>query len=142
MTGQKAAAVAHQRLGQTCHAYEGMAGNIHGLQESAAGAVQQKAAHFVLRRAGQGVNDEVQFAPLLADAFEQRLEFAGPGHVQRQSQTGLHLFCQWLDMHPGLVVKPGECQFRAHFVQRLGAAPGDRMLVGDAHHQTALAGQR
>ncbi|ESA24819.1 hypothetical protein L912_3988 [Escherichia coli SCD1] len=44
-------------------------------------------------------------------------------------------------MGPGLVVQPGYRQFRAEFVQRFGAAPGDRLWVGDAHYQASFASQ-
>ena len=46
---------------------------------------------------------------------------------------------QRLDIFLGLVVEIGDGELRAERAESLGAAPGDRVLVGDADDQTFLA---
>ena len=48
---------------------------------------------------------------------------------------------QRLDIGPGLVVEVGDGQLGAEFVEGLGAAVGDRAVVGDADDQGLAAGE-
>ena len=66
------------------------------------------------------------------DLGEQRLELALPTQVERCHQLGLELPGQRLDVRLGLLVEVGDRQLRAQPAERLGAAPGDRLVVGDA----------
>ena len=88
------------------------------------------------------MDDEIDGAPLPFDLREQRLELARHGHVERRHDGRLHLLRQRLHVRPGLLIEPGHGQFGAGRAQRAGAAPGDALRIGDAHHQPPLALQR
>ena len=59
----------------------------------------------------------------------------GCDDVERHEDGRLQLACERLDVALGLLVEVGDGQVRAELVKRLGAAVGDRMLVGDAADQ-------
>jgi hypothetical protein len=87
------------------------------------------------------VHDEVEPAPVLADALEHRLHLAGRAHVERHHDRRLELTGERLDEFLGLVVEIGHRQLRPERPKRLGAAPCDRMLIGDADDEASLAFQ-
>ena len=69
------------------------------------------------------------------DLGEQRLELAVLAQIERCHQLRLELPGQRLDVRLGLLVEVGDRQLRTQPAERLGAAPGDRLVVGDAGDQ-------
>ena len=129
------AAVLHQRRRQPGHAHERMAGDVHRLGEARGRAVEEAALQVFLRREGDRVHQDVEPAPLLVDRLEHRLELARRRDVERQEQRRLQLARQRLDVRPGLLVEVGDREVGAELAERLGAAVGDRAVVGDADDQ-------
>ena len=93
----------------------------------------------VLRRKGDGVHDEIELAPVLGDALEHRLHLAGRVHVERHDDRRFELARERLDVFLRLVVEIGHGDLGAERPERLGAAPGDRIFVGDADDEALLA---
>jgi hypothetical protein len=93
----------------------------------------------VLGRERDRVQREVHTAPALADRLKHRLHLALDLHVQRQEDRRLEILGERLDVRFCLIVQIGDRQLGAERAERPGAAPGDRVLVGDADHQALLA---
>ena len=85
------------------------------------------------------MDQEIERAPLLADALEHRLHLALDADVERHDDRRLELARQRLDEFLGLVVQIGDRELGAERAERLGAAPGDGLIVGDADDQPSLA---
>jgi hypothetical protein len=85
------------------------------------------------------VHGEIEPAPVLGDALEHRLHLAGRAHVERHHDRGFQLAGKRLDVFLRLVVEIGHRQLGPERPKRLGAAPGDRLVVGDADDETFLA---
>src|SRR5580704_10556641 len=139
--GEHRAAVGHQRRREPGHADKGMAGNVHRLGEALGRAVEQAAAQVLERGEGDRMDQDVELAPAPADLVEHCLELARHGNVQRSGDGGLQRARQRLDMGARLVVQPGDGEIGADGAERLGAAIGDRLVVGDADHQRLAASQ-
>ena len=61
------------------------------------------------------------------------------GDIKRQANPRLEFLRKRLDMRPRLVVDIGDRQFCPERAKGLGAAPGDRLLVGDADDEALFA---
>ena len=85
------------------------------------------------------VDDEIELAPFLGDAFKHGFHLTGRADVERHHDRGFELVRQRLDIFLRLVVQIGDGQLRSQRAERLGAAPGDRLVIGDADDETFLA---
>ena len=112
------------------------------VEKAVARHIDDAALQRVLGRKGDRVHDEIELAPVLADAFEHRLHLAGRVHVERHEDRRFELAGQRLDVFLRLVVEIGDRELRAERPERLGATPGDRVIVGDADDQSLLAFQQ
>ena len=106
--------------------------------EALARHVDHAAAERVLGREGDRVDEEVELAPVLGDALEDRLELAVGHHVHRHEDRRLDLAGERLDVRLRLLVEIGDRELGAERAEGAGAAPGDRAVVGDADDE-ALA---
>ena len=129
----------HQRLRQMRHANEGPAGDVHGGEEALPRHVDDPALQRLLGREGDGVNDEIEAAPFLGDALKNRLQLTRSAHIERHHDRRFELARQRLDIFLCLVIEIGDREFRPERPKGLGAAPGDRLIIGDADDQTPLA---
>src|SRR5260370_37276026 len=118
-----------------------MARDVHRLGEPLGRAIQQPALEIRLRREGERVNKDVETAPLFGDLLEYRFELPGYGDVERQEYRRLETGRQRLYIGPCFVVEISDRDLGADRAERLGAAIGNRMLVGDADDERAAAGQ-
>src|SRR5208337_1709178 len=66
--GEEASALAHERLGQTGHTDEGMAGDVHRQRKASLRAIRNPAVQILLRRIGDRMEQEIEASPLIADA--------------------------------------------------------------------------
>ena len=82
---------------------------------------------------------DIELAPFLLDRVEDRFQLAFRLEVQRHEDLGTDLLGQRLDVRLGLVVEIGDGEVRAEGAESLGAAPGDRLIVGDSGNQRLLA---
>ncbi len=97
------------------------------------------ALQLVLVGEADGVDQEVHRAPLLLDLGEHRIDRGDVLDVAGQDDLAADRFGERLDPPAERLALIGEGKLGAVRGQRLGDAPGDRMIVGDAHHQAALA---
>jgi len=139
---EQRSAVDHQRLGEMRHADEGPARHIERARETVAPDVDDPAAQRLLGREGDRVDEGVEPAPVLPDPLENGLHLAGLAHVQRHEDRCFELLRQRRDEFLRLLVEIGHRHVGAERPQPLGAAPGDRILVGDADHQRLAAFER
>jgi hypothetical protein len=84
------------------------------------------------------MDENVEAAPNLLDLLEQGILVLVLGHVEPHDDRGVDAFGQGAHVRFGLLVEIGDRQFRAGPVKRLGHAPGDRLIVGDADDERAL----
>ena len=102
----------------------------------------ERALQVLLEREGDRVQGDVEPAPGLGDAIEHRLELTLFADITRDNDGRPEIACEGLHVGLRLLVQVGDGQFRPEGAEHLGAAVGDRMLVGDAEHQGALAEKR
>src|SRR3974390_3340163 len=85
------------------------------------------------------MKDEIERTPLLADRVESGFELSILQHVERQEQRRFEFARERFDEALRLVVEIGDGEFCAEPPERLGAPPGDRLVVGDSYDQALLA---
>ena len=142
MRVSSAAAVRHQLGGHPRHLGEREAGDHHGAGEILPRGVGVAALQLRLVGEGDGVHDEVEAAPGHAQRIENRLQRCAVLHVAGIEQRGAERGGERLHAPAEMLALIGEGELRALRGERLGDAPGDRMIVGDAHDQAALAGHQ
>src|SRR5262249_27488240 len=96
-------------------------------------------AEGMLGRKRDRVNDDVELTPLLGDPLEHGLHLAGLVDVERHEDLRLELLGERRDELLGLLVEIGDRDVGAERPQPPGAAPGDRLIVGDADHEGLAA---
>ena len=132
-------AVGHQGLRQARDGGEGVAGDLHGLREVGAAGIQVAALQFLLVGVGDRMDHEIELAPNLPEPLEHRLQRAFRANVALHQFADAELFGQGCDALEEGVPLVGQSQFRAFCVNGLRNTPSDRMIVGNAHDQAALA---
>ena len=75
----------------------------------------------------------------LAISLENRLHLAGCAHVERHQDRRFEFARQRFDVFLGFVVEIGDRELRAQRAKRLGAAPGDGLVIGNADDEASLA---
>src|SRR5476651_292484 len=137
---QQAAAGLHQRHGALGDGGEGVAAHVHGELEIVGRGVEVFALELVLVGEGDGMDQEVEAAPLLLDLGEGGIDAGSIGDVARQDQLAADLLGQ--RPHPFLqrFTLKGEGELGAMFVARFGDSPGDRAMIGHAHDQAFFPG--
>ena len=71
--------------------------------------------------------------------LEDRFQLAFDLKVEWHENRGFELLGQRLDIGPCLVIEIGDGKVRAEGTKSLGAAIGDRLIVGDARDESLLA---
>src|SRR5579871_2010325 len=89
----------------------------------------------LLWRKGDGMKQEIELSPFLLDALEHLFGLTLDTDIERHEDRRLEILRQRLDIFPGAVVQIGDRQLGSERAKRLGAAPGDRLIVGDADNQ-------
>ena len=133
------AARRHQRGRALGDLGEREAGDQHRAHEVLARGVGVAALELVLVGEGDGMDQEIERAPLLADGRERGVDRCGLLDVARQHQRGADRLGERLDAASERLALVGEGERRAMGGKRPGDAPGDRVVVGDPHDQPALA---
>lgn len=106
------------------------------------GRIDDPAAQGVGRRKRDRVNNIVEPSPLLCDALEDGFHLSRNAHVERHQDRRLELASERLDIFPGLVIEIRNRDLGAQRAKSLGAAPRDRLLVGNADDESLLAFQQ
>ena len=116
-----------------------MARDVHGEQKSLERGVHDPSVQILAWRKGDGMEEEVQPAPVFFDAFEYGLELAFLQHIEGHEDRSVDLRRERLHVGLCLIVEIGHGKFCAKESKRLGAAVGDRLIVGDPGYQPPLA---
>ena len=85
------------------------------------------------------MKQEVELAPLLLDPLEHLFGLAFDHDVEWHEDRRFQRLGQRLDVFLGLFVQIGDGKVGAQRAKRLGAAPRDGLIVGDADDQSLLA---
>src|SRR5262245_36903061 len=96
----------------------------------------------VLRLKFDRIQQEVELAPLLPDVLEHLLHLPFDGDIEWQEDRSLQILGERLDMLLRLLVQIGDRQLSAQRAKSLGAAPGNRLVVGDADDQSLASLER
>jgi len=75
-----------------------MAGNVHRLGEPFRRAVEQPALQILLGSEGDGMDQDVEPAPLFRNGLEQRFELAGLADIERHEDRRFQRFRHGLDV--------------------------------------------
>ena len=84
---------------------------------------------------------EVELAPFLGDVLEYPLRLALDHDVERHEDRRLQRLGKRIDVLFGLFVEIGDGDIGTERTKRLGAAPGDRLIVGNADNESLFAFQ-
>ncbi len=85
------------------------------------------------------MNEEIDRAPLLLHLGEHGIDRRDVFDIARHQEIRTRRFRQRLDALEQRIALIGESEFSAVVRQRLGDTPRNRMIVGDAHDEPALA---
>ena len=102
-------------------------------------AVQETTGDGFARGESDGVHQNVEAVPLLAELLETRGDLRIVGHVQRQHDVAAVFGGRFFDTRFQTIVLVGEGQFRAFPVHGFGDTRGDGTVAGDAGDECALA---
>ena len=107
--------------------------------EVLAACIRIAALQLVLVGEGDGMHQKVDRAPLLAQGLEHAIHRGNVFDIA--GQHGFRADAVRQRGHPLVqaLALIGKGQFGALIGQRLGNAPGNRMVVGDTHYKSALA---
>ena len=133
------AAVVHQRGRMLCDLGEGEARNDHGAHKVLARGVGVEALEFVLVGEADGMDQEVDAAPLFPERLKGSSNRGAVLDVARHQDLGADLFGQRLDAAAEGLALVGEGEFGAVFGELLRDAPGNGVVIRDAHDEPALA---
>ena len=89
----------------------------------------------ILRRERDRVDEKIELSPFLANSIKYRLRLPGNADIQRHEDRRFELARERLHMFLCLFIEIGDGEVGSQGAERLGAAPGDRLLVGDADDQ-------
>ena len=110
--------------------------------ESVARGVDEVVLQIFARREGDGVDERVEPAELLADFAEHAVDLGVVGDVARQDERVRHGRAELFDVLLQPLALIGEGQPHPLARQRLRDGPGDGALVGDAENDSGLPFQQ
>src|SRR5215212_1163320 len=99
------------------------------------------AMQILERGEGDRVEEDIEPAPLLLDCSEHGLQLTLGANVERQQDWRFQLAGKRLDIGLGPGVEVGHRKIGTEAAKGLGAAPGDRALVGNAGDQAFAASE-
>src|SRR5262249_50340315 len=85
------------------------------------------------------MHKKVELAPDFADFLENSLRLAGDANVERHHNRSFESLRERIDKFFGFVVQIAHGELSPQGTKCLGAAPGDRLIVGNADHESLLA---
>ena len=87
-------------------------------------------------------NDEIDIADFLFQVVEHLVDGAFIHDITGQQNLGIQFRGEWLDPALEGIALIGKGKLGPGTMQGLGDAPGDGAIIGNAHDQTAFAGQK
>ena len=136
---EQRSALAHQRFGQMRHANESPAGHIHRRGKAIPWYINHTAPKRVLWRKGNGMDNKVEFAPHVANSFEDLLHLPRRVDVEWHENRGFKSTRERLDKFLGFIVEVRDGNFSSECPKSFGASPGDGAFVGDTDNEALLA---
>lgn len=133
------AAIGQKLLGALRDGRQRVTADQHGLGEIVGGSVEIAAVELILVGEGDGMDHEIDLAPFLPQHLEGRIDSGGIGDVTMAEQDAAKLGRQRLDAFLQRIPLPGQRDLGTRRMARLGDAPGDGPVVGDAEDHPALA---
>ncbi len=115
--------------------------NVHGQRKALGRTIQHAAVQVILRRKGDGMDQRVQPPPAVGDLCEHGLKLPVLRDVERGQDLGAQFLGQGADMRLCLGVQPGDGKIAALGPQRLGAAIGHGLRIGDTDDQSFVTRQ-
>src|SRR3974377_683572 len=115
-----------------------MAGNVHRLGKAFGGTAENPAVEISLGRKGDRMDENVQRSPPLANLLKDRLQLSRDRNVDLTCDRGFELSGQRFDKAPRLLVQPRNGEVGPDGAERLGAAVGDGIFVGDTDDKRLL----
>ena len=137
--GEERAALAHERLGKVGHANKRPARYVQCGEKAFTRDVDNAALQSILGREGDRMHKKVELAPHLADLLENSLHLTGDANVERHHNRSFERLRERIDKFFSFFVQIGHGELGAQGTKCLGAAPGDRLIVGNADHEPFLA---
>ena len=110
--------------------------------EILAGRVAIAALELVAVGKRKRVHDEIERTPFIRDRLEHALDALQVFHIGFDDDLGADGFGERDGAPSERSALIGEGKLGALTVQHPGDAPGDRTVVGDAHHQPSLSGHQ
>jgi hypothetical protein len=101
--------------------------------------VDDAALQCFLGRESDGVHEKIEFSPIVADTLEHRLDLTWLHDIERHQNRCFDLARERLDIFLGFVVEVGDRELGTERAERLGAAPGNGLIVGNTHNEATLA---
>src|SRR6266481_387610 len=88
------------------------------------------------------MQQKVKLAPFLLDVLKYLFHLPFDSHVKRQEDWSFQVLGEWLDMLLRPLVQIGDRKLSSQRAKSLGAAPGDRLVVGNADDQSLASLER
>ena len=132
----------HQMGGTSRHGGEGVAGDRQRTNEVLARGVAIAALELVLVRIGDGMNQKIETAPFAFQAIKGGIEFGVVLDIAGKYDRGADRRRQRFEPFRLRLALIGEGDFSPLSGKRARDAPGDGMVVGHTHHQSAAALQQ
>ena len=136
---QQGAAVLHHSGGAFGDFGEGEAGDHQRANEIFAAGVGVKALELAFIGIADGMNDKVEFVPLLFQPRKHRVDCRDILDVARQHDIRAELGGEGGHAFQYRLALVGEAEFGAVLRQGARNSVGDRMVVGDPHDEAAFS---
>ena len=138
---QHRAAIDHQFFGPLRHGGKGIARDQQRIGEIVLRGLDIAPGELVLVGKSDAMHDEIEAAPVLSDILEHGIDGRRIGDIAMADHIGTQFGGQRTHALFQSIALEREGQLRACGMAGLGNAPGNRAVVGDAHHKAALAAQ-
>ena len=133
--GQHRRTVMQQGFESAADAGEGVGGDVQGQMETGARRIQETAAQVFTVGKGHGVDQDVHLAPLFLDQVGRGLDLGVVGHVTLEGELASQFFAQGLNTFFDGVAHIVEGKAGALFLEGIGDAVSDALVVGQAQDQ-------
>ncbi len=131
--------VGHELFSAVHNGGEGIDRDVHGHCKVFAARIDITAAQFVLVREANGVNDEVQLAPLLFEFGEQRIDAIHIANITRKHSVAAELSGERLNSFQECITLIRERKFRSIVCKCFGDTPSNGFVICKTHNQAALS---
>src|SRR3954452_22648510 len=122
--------------------HERVGGHVERQREAVPGRVDERAVEVLALRVRDRVHEDVDLALLLVPLPEDRVDLLVLRDVARLDERGADALCERPDASLDEALDGGEADDRPLVVERLGDAPGDRVVVRVPEHERLARGEQ